>query len=138
MNLVLAKLISIVHFLLVMFIVLAPFIASEKWLGIHFMIVPFILAHWATNQSICALTEMEKILTGKTCDEDTFIGKIVSPVYKFRTKGEETLFVWGLMISLWLITLFKLQRSGFASLRADWDLVLRLLTLRPRTRTPPH
>ena len=137
MNLVLAKFISVIHFLLVVFIVLAPFIANEKWLGIHFMIIPFILAHWATNQSICALTEMEKILTGKTCDEDTFIGKIVAPVYKFRTKGEETLFVWGLMISLWLITLFKLQRTGFAGLKSDWELLLRL-TARLRTRTPPH
>ena len=135
MNLILAKFISVIHFLLVMFLVLAPFIADEKWLGIHFMIIPFIMAHWATNQSICALTEMEKILTGKTCDEDTFIGKIVAPVYKFKTKGEETLFVWMLLISLWLITLFKLQRTGFAGLKADWALVLRLTA---RLRTPPR
>ena len=135
MNLILAKFISVIHFLLVVFLVLAPFIADEKWLGIHFMIIPFIMAHWATNQSVCALTEMEKILTGKTCDEDTFIGKIVAPVYKFKTKGEETLFVWMLLISLWLITLFKLQRTGFAGLKADWALVLRLIT---PPRTPPR
>jgi len=99
------------------------------------MIIPFILAHWATNQSVCALTEMEKILTGKTCDEETFIGKIVSPVYKFKTKGEETIFVWMAMISLWLITLCKLQRTNFAGLKADWASVQQLLT---RLRTPPR
>lgn len=80
------------------------------------------------------MTEMEKILTGKTQDEETFIGKIVSPVYKFKTKGEETLFTWLALISLWLITLFKLQRTGFAGLKADFAKILLML---PRLRTPP-
>jgi hypothetical protein len=78
---------------------------------------------------------MEKLLTGKTQDEETFIGKIVSPVYKFKTKGEEMLFTWLGLISLWLITLFKLQRTGFAGLKADFGRVLDLLT---RLRTPPR
>jgi hypothetical protein len=134
-RMVLVRFISIIHFLLIMFLVLAPFIADEKWLDIHFMIIPFILAHWATNQSVCALTEMEKLLTGKTQDEETFIGKIVSPVYKFKTKGEEMLFTWLGLISLWLITLFKLQKTGFSGLKADFGRVLDLLT---RLRTPPR
>jgi hypothetical protein len=132
---VLVRFISVIHFLLVMFLVLAPFIADEKWLGIHFIIIPFIMAHWATNQSVCALTEMEKILTGKTQDEETFIGKIVAPVYKFKTKGEETLFTWLALISLWMITLFKLQKTGFSGLKADFGRVLDLLT---RLRIPPR
>jgi hypothetical protein len=77
------------------------------------------MLHWATNQSVCALTEMEKIITGKTCDEDTFIGKIVGPIYKFKTKREENLFVWTTMITLWFITFIRLQKTDFAHLRAD-------------------
>ena len=85
----------------------------------HFIIVPFIMAHWITNQSVCALTELEKFLSGKTCDDDTFIGKIVGPVYKFRTAREENLFVWTFLITLWFITYIRLRETGFSFLREE-------------------
>jgi len=88
-------------------------------MSMHLLIVPFILLHWATNQSVCALTELEKLVTGKTCDEETFFGKIVGPVYKFKTQKEENMFVWTTMITLWFITFVRLQKTEFAHLRAD-------------------
>ena len=92
----LANFIKVVHFLLVVFIIVTPFCGTPYMLSMHFLIVPFIMGHWLTNQSVCALTEMEKLLSGKDCDEDTFFGKIVGPVYKFKTQREENLFVWTL------------------------------------------
>ena len=83
------------------------------------MVVPLIMVHWLTNQSICALTEIEKVLTGETNDDRTFFGKIVGPVYKFKTHKEEKLFVWTLLITLWLITVIKLNRSRFTMLRSE-------------------
>ena len=77
------------------------------------------MLHWITNQSVCALTEMEKLLTGKTCDDETFFGQVVGPVYKFRTKDDENVFVWTLLITLWLISAFKLHDNGFAYLREE-------------------
>lgn len=121
--------IKIIHVLLVIFILITPFTSSEYLQTLHLMIVPFILLHWLTNQSVCALTEMEKIVTGKTCDEETFFGQVVGPVYKFKTKGEENLFVWLLMITLWFITFVKLQTTNFAQFRNDIARVRRLIPI---------
>jgi hypothetical protein len=111
--------IKLIHFLVFLFLVVAPFTGSEYLMTMHLLIVPFILLHWATNQSVCALTEMEKLVTGKTCDEETFFGKIVGPIYKFKTQKEENMFVWTAMITLWFITFVRLQKTDFAHLRAD-------------------
>jgi hypothetical protein len=67
---------------------------------------------------------MEKMLTGATCDEETFFGKIVGPVYKFRTQGEENMFLWTLLITLWFITFVKLKKNNFEYLRAEKARVL--------------
>jgi hypothetical protein len=77
------------------------------------------MLHWITNQSVCALTEMEKMVRGTDCDEETFFGQVVGPVYKFKTQKEENIFVWTLLISLWLITMFKLHNNNFAYLRGE-------------------
>lgn len=120
MNLI-TTLIRIIHLLVVIFIVVTPFLNDEYLLSMHFLIVPMIMLHWITNQSICALTEIEKLLTGKKHDNDTFFGKVVGPIYMFKTHGEENLFMWTLLTGLWLITLFKLHNTQFAYLKADFS-----------------
>lgn len=85
---------------------MTPLVGGEFLLLQHSVIVPFILLHWATNQSVCALTELEKHLRGKESDKDTFIGQIVGPVYAFG--GHETV-LWCVMIALWLVSLFRLS-----------------------------
>lgn len=116
---VLAEIIKIIHYLIFLFVILTPFFGDEYMLTMHLLIIPFIMLHWATNQSICALTEMEKLVTGKSCDEETFFGKVIGAVYKFKTHKEENLFVWTMMTTLWFITFIRLQKTEFAHLRAD-------------------
>ena len=121
--------IKALHFLLVIFILGAPFFGDAYLLSMHFLVVPFIMLHWITNQSVCALTEMEKFVTGKTCDDETFFGQVVGPVYKFRTKGDENVFLWTLLISLWLISAFKLHDSGFEYLRHEFTALRQQLAV---------
>lgn len=116
----LAEIIRIAHGSLVVFILGTPFFGDASMMSLHLLIVPFIMAHWLTNQTVCALTEMEKFLRGKQKDDETFFGQIVGPVYKFKTKGEENLFVWTLLVTLWVVTIFKLHDTGFAHLRAEF------------------
>jgi hypothetical protein len=116
----LAEIIKIIHGALVVFILGTPFFGDASLMSLHLLIVPFIMLHWLTNQTVCALTEIEKFLSGKTKDDETFFGKVVGPVYKFKTKGEENLFVWTLLVTLWVVTLFKLYDTGFAHLRAEF------------------
>ena len=116
---VLTEIIKLIHYFVFIFLVCTPFVGNDYLLTMHLLIVPFILLHWLTNQSVCALTEMEKLLTGQTCDDETFFGKIVGPVYKFKTHREENMFVWTAMITLWFITFIRLQKTDFVHLRAD-------------------
>lgn len=109
------------------FIVVTPFCGTDYTLSLHFMLLPLIMTHWLTNQSICALTEMEKILTGKTDDDTTFFGKIVGPVYKFKTHKEEKMFVWTLLITLWFITFIRLNNTHFVFLRSEVARVRSML-----------
>jgi len=116
----LASLINFIHILLVLFIFLTPFVGNEYYLTMHLIILPFIVIHWITNQSVCALTEIEKIISGKKDDDDTFFGKLVGPVYKFKTRDDETLFLYALMGALFVMTFIKLNRLGFVQLKADF------------------
>ena len=111
--------IKALHFLLVVFIIGTPFFGDAYLQSMHLLVVPFIMMHWATNQSVCALTELEKLATGKECDDETFFGKVVGPVYKFNTRWDENFFLWTVLIILWLVTLFKLHTTGFAYLKHE-------------------
>ena len=115
-----AEIIRVIHWSLIVFLIGTPFFGDPGNLSLHFMLVPFIMLHWLTNQTVCALTEMEKFLRGTSDDEQTFFGKVVGPVYSFKTQGEENLFVWTLLGTLWLVTAFKLHDSGFDHLRAEF------------------
>lgn len=134
-----AGLINFAHILLVIFIIFTPFFGNEYFLTLHVIIIPFIVLHWITNQSVCALTEIEKIITNKKLDDETFFGKLVGPVYKFRTKDEETLFLYGLMGCLFTITFIKLKQLGFVQLKADWahlTSLLRTPQIQPSHQSP--
>lgn len=71
---------------------------------------------------------MEKLITGKTCDEETFFGKVIGAVYKFKTHKEENLFVWTMMTTLWFITFIRLHKTNFAHLRADIAAMRKMAT----------
>jgi hypothetical protein len=96
------------HLLLVAFIVVVPFFGTRDLKLLHAIIVPFILLHWALNDSTCMLTQIEKALTDKPEDE-TFMGQLFGPVYKFETKGEENIFLWAAMVTVWLINIRSLK-----------------------------
>ena len=130
-----SQFIKLCHLLIVAFIVLTPFVGNEYFLSLHVLIIPFILIHWITNQSVCALTEIEKFITKKP-EEDTFFGRLVGPVYKFRTKDEEQLFLYVLMGALFTMTFIKLQSMGFVQLKADFARFLELFSP-PQTPPPP-
>jgi hypothetical protein len=120
-------LIRAIHLVVVLFFVFAPFSSSESVLTLHLVMTPFLLLHWITNQSVCALTELEKCLTGKTEDHHTFMGQIMGPIYTFQSPENETIFVWGTLVVLWLITLYKLQKRGFKELRTTFSRLTETL-----------
>jgi len=143
----LTGIIQIIHALVLLFIFGAPFFGGDYLLSLHFLIVPFIMLHWVTNQTVCALTELERLARGGCESKDTFFGKVFEPIYKnesfvgrlaapfytIEDKETETLAVWVGLTGLWLITLFKLWPTGFAYLQLELDRARALFTRPPRT-----
>jgi hypothetical protein len=141
--------IQLIHILVRIFILLTPFLGDEYFLSIHAVTIPFVMLHWYTNQTVCALTEMEKLVSGNK-EEDTFfgqifvpiyknesfIGTILKPVYTVRDKDEEKRLVWIGLTFLWFITLYRLSRSDFGYLRAEIERVISKFT--PQPHTPSH
>ena len=140
----LAEIIQFIHVLVRIFILATPFFGDPYFLSLHFIVIPFIMLHWITNQTVCALTELERLARGGCDSKDTifgkimdpiyknesFVGVVISPFYKIEDKETETLAVWVGLTCLWLITLLRLWPTGFSYLHTELGRVFS-------PRTPP-
>ena len=98
-------LVRLAHILIVLFVILVPFIIqTPRILVLHALFIPLMICHWKLNNDVCSLTEIEKYLTNKKENKETFIGSILGPVYE--PKPNEYLFI---CLVLWSITLYKLN-----------------------------
>ena len=100
------KIIFIIHLLVVIVGILAPFIAKRPMLIMYSLTVPFVFFHWSINDDTCALTQLESMLTDEPNDR-TFMGRIMGPIYNVPddTIGKMTK---GLFFLLWIFTQWKL------------------------------
>lgn len=73
--------IRVIHFSVILFVITGPFIINDKpLLSLYILIVAFIVFHWLLSNDSCVLTLVEQKITGRKSN-DTFIGKIVKPIY---------------------------------------------------------
>ena len=111
---ILLHLISFLHFIVIIFVLFAPFTNSNYLMFMHFVIVPFIMFHWFVNDNTCCLTVAEKMIkeysTGKPVDKkECYSYKLVAPIYDFNKNHEDfTFFTYVLTTSLWAISGYKL------------------------------
>jgi hypothetical protein len=74
------------HLLVIVFVIIGPFICSSKMnLLFYISMIVFIMIHWVLMNDTCFLTLMEQFFTGRK-SEETFIGKIVKPVYNVTSR----------------------------------------------------
>jgi hypothetical protein len=66
------------------------------------MAIPLLLLHWKLNNDTCLLTEIEKVITRKKHNNNTFIGSILGPIYEPKSTTIQLL-----CISLWFISLIN-------------------------------
>jgi hypothetical protein len=109
MNEILLKLITLIHVIFVLFVVIAPFINSNKILFMHFIFVPFMIFHWILNDNTCALTLMEKKLKehmGRNTDKDEcFTCQIIEPIYDFKKNNADlSSAIYFITIVLWILS----------------------------------
>ena len=112
----LASIVKICHWALILFILLAPILGNEIMLTYHAIMVPGILIHWVTNNNVCSLTMLESQLTNIPTDK-TFIGQILHPFFEVNN-----MLIYALVIGLWLLTMYKLQRYDYSILRKTFRI----------------
>lgn len=123
MHYFLLKFITLVHLLLVLFIIIAPFLGMNYFLLLHAIIVPFIVMHWVFNDNTCALTLLEKhlkkIVYGEVDEDECITCQLINPVYDFKKNYETfSIIIYSITIGLWVISagrLFYRYKTGSIS-----------------------
>jgi hypothetical protein len=111
--------ITILHIIVILFVLITPFTNYNYFLFMHAIIVPFIMLHWYLNNNTCSLTiaekEIRKRMNGgnnNVDDDECYTYKFIAPIYDFNKNHEEySNFIYILTSGLWLITLYKLYRK---------------------------
>lgn len=123
-------LITVLHMIVVLFIIITPFTNSNYLLTMHAFIVPFIIFHWWMSSNICSLTVAEnyvrsKLYPGSPID-DCFTYKFIAPIYDFNKNYENySKFTYGLTFSLWIITIYKLMtKFKNSEIKSYHDLIV--------------
>lgn len=117
MNEFMLYMIIVLHFVFILFVVLTPFIGNNYFLILHAIIVPFIMAHWYTNDNNCALTMMEKKIRQNLYGEepdpnDCFTYNLIAPVYDFKKNNNDmSTIIYLVTIGLWGYTLLRLYTN---------------------------
>lgn len=117
MNEFMLYMIVVLHFVFVLFVVLTPFIGNNYFLILHAIIIPFVMAHWYTNDNNCALTMMEKKLRlnlyGEEPDpNDCFTYNLIAPVYDFKKNNNDlSTIIYLVTIGLWGYTILRLYTN---------------------------
>lgn len=110
-NTVILKIISLLHILLLLFIIGTPFIDANYFLLLHIIFIPFLILHWICEEKICVLTLTEKKirkLLGKG-EEDCVSCKLIDPIYDAVKKYKKyKTVIYTATIILWLISVCKM------------------------------
>ena len=117
MHVIFLYIISIIHLAFIFFVIGTPFLTNvNALLLLHIVLVPFMLAHWVTDNNMCTLTMIEKYIRiqvyGPSANDrldDCFTCRIIEPVYDFDKNFDKFQKVlYGFTISLWFVSLYKL------------------------------
>ena len=106
--------ITILHIIVIMFVLLTPFTNSNYLLFLHFTIVPFIVFHWIINDNTCCLTVAEKKIKeytyGKNVEMDECLSyKLIAPIYDFTNNYKDFEMLSYLLVGVaWSMSGYKL------------------------------
>lgn len=92
-----------------------PFSENDTLLLLHLLAVPSMVAHWALNNDLCALTLLEAALTGKPRGE-TFFDRVFGTIYRFPRWAQRGPVPHMVAALLWLQSFRRvLQRRSLTS-----------------------
>lgn len=110
-------LINIIHLIVIIFVLAAPFSDSNYLILLHAIVIPFIILHWLLNNNTCCLTVAEKYIreknTGTSVKEgDCFTYQLVAPIYDFNKNHQAfSTFIYILTINLWFVSVYNVSNK---------------------------
>ena len=108
----LAELIHTLHWMLVVFMVMAPFSNDPLVLQQHVLLSILLISHWITNANHCAVTYGERLIRDMTLtdnkEEECLTCQIIDPVFKFNSSQYIRLYYVGMTV-LMAISFSKLH-----------------------------
>ena len=117
MNQLILYFILICHILTICFVTLVPLFNCTHLLFLHLIFVPFLMAHWLTNNNTCVLTLIEmklrqKMANGTVDENDCFTCRLINPIYDVTNHYSEfSTFIYLLCILLWCVTAVKVYHK---------------------------
>lgn len=94
------SLIKIIHFLLVAFVVIAPFTGSKTLININIVILGYMSLRWISGYEKCGFTELEYLVSGKPYGQG-FLYRLLNGVTKMQ-ENKFNVFIISITV-LWLI-----------------------------------
>lgn len=95
------------HVGFIVWMVWAPFSGMRDMVLLHAAICPFLMAHWIMHSDGCALTVLEKQLRGLENDSESFIHRLVAPVYVIDDAVLKRV-VFIATLGLWSVSLYRI------------------------------
>lgn len=122
---IILTIITVIHYIYIIFIVAAPFTNTTVLLLLHAIFVPFMIFHWILNNDTCFLTVMEsyirKSINGEKIGdlqglldkkEECFSYKLVGPIFNFKEDNQNfSTFIYTSVLVLWGISIYKLYKK---------------------------
>ena len=102
------QVVQMIHLGFIGWMVYAPFSGIDEFVLMHAIVCPFLMLHWIMDADGCVLTLMEKQLRGLEHDGESFIHKIVAPIYVIEDATLKHI-VFAATIALWAVSLSKLN-----------------------------
>lgn len=104
-------LVQLLHFALLVFVILAPFLNEPTLLLLHSLVCPSIVLHWAMNSDVCALTMIEAHLRGvQQCE--TFLDKLVGAVYRLPQGATDGKYLSWALLALTAVSVYRCFKLG--------------------------
>ena len=80
-----AWMINILHALFLGWMIYVPIWGDDVLKLLQIVVIISLMVHWYVNNDTCAMTMIEQFVTGSP-KEETFIGRIVGPVYSITSR----------------------------------------------------
>lgn len=110
---IILDLITIIHLIIIIFIIAVPFFGNNSLLFMHAIIIPFLMMHWIFNNNTCALTIIEKLIRRKIYGKDNegkcITSRLIEPIYDFKNNNKEhSKVIYTIVIIVWIISISRL------------------------------